>query len=143
MVVFALPSVAGLQRWTDYIPIKFQNTGSDIANSFDTNGYIACDFLTSTTGKQSWVDYIPVYVDRAATVAWQVSDDGYLPFNTLPGGGLIDPPLFLLMETGDFLLQEDGSKIIITIQGYLTQQDDFKLLQEDGSNINLEGVSYA
>lgn len=88
MVVFALPSVAGLQRWTDYIPVKLQSTGSDIANSFNTNGYLACDFLQGTTGKQAWIDYIPVYVDNAATVAWQVSDTGYIPFNTLPGGGL-------------------------------------------------------
>ena len=88
MVVFALSSVTGLQRWTDYIPVKIQSTGADVANSFNTNGYIACDFLTSITGKQSWIDYIPVYVDNAATVAWQVSDTGYIPFNTLAGGGI-------------------------------------------------------
>lgn len=88
MVVFALTSVAGLQRWTDYIPVKLQSTGADIANSFNTNGYIACDFLSSNTGKQAWVDYIPVFVDTAATVAWQVSDTGFIPFNTLAGGGI-------------------------------------------------------
>jgi hypothetical protein len=88
MVVFALPSVAGLQRWTDYIPVKLQATGVDIANSFNTNGYLACDFLQSTTSKQAWVDYIPVFVDNAATTAWQVSETGFIPFNTLAGGGL-------------------------------------------------------
>ena len=87
MVVFALSSVAGLQRWTDYIPVKYQSTGSDVPNSFNTNGYIACDFITSLTGKQAWVDYIPVFVDNAATTAWQVSDTGFIPFNTLAGGG--------------------------------------------------------
>lgn len=86
MIVFPLPSIAGLQRWTDYIPVKIQSTGSDIANSFNINGYIACDFLTDITGKQAWVDYIPVYVDNSATVPWQVSDTGYIPYNTLPGG---------------------------------------------------------
>jgi hypothetical protein len=88
MVVFALPSVTGLQRWTDYIPVKLQATGADIANSFNTNGYLACDFLVTTTGKQAWIDYIPVFVDNAATTAWQVSDTGFIPFNTLAGGGL-------------------------------------------------------
>lgn len=87
MVVFALPSVTGLQRWTDYIPVKLQSTGADIANSFNTNGYIACDFLLSDTNKQSWIDYIPVFVDDLASVPWQVSDTGYIPFNTLDGGG--------------------------------------------------------
>jgi hypothetical protein len=88
MVVFALPSVTGLQRWTDYIPVKLQATGADIANSFNTNGYLACDFLVTTTGKQAWIDYIPVFVDNAATTAWQVSETGFIPFNTLAGGGL-------------------------------------------------------
>lgn len=87
MVVYSLSSVAGLQRWTDYIPVKYQSTGSDVPNSFNTNGYIACDFITNLTGKQAWVDYIPVFVDNLATTAWQVSDTGFIPFNTLAGGG--------------------------------------------------------
>jgi hypothetical protein len=33
----------------------------------------------STTGKKAWIDYIPVYEDAAATKAWQVSADGYIP----------------------------------------------------------------
>lgn len=89
MVAFVLPSVAGLQRWTDYIPVKLQATGADIVNSFNTNGYIGCDFLSSDVGKQAWVDYIPVFVDNAATTAWQVSDTGFIPFNTLAGGGTV------------------------------------------------------
>lgn len=86
MVVFALTSVTGLKRWTDYIPVKIQSVGT--ANSFNTDGYIACDFLTSTVSKQAWIDYIPVFVDDSATTPWQVSDTGYIPFNTLPGGGI-------------------------------------------------------
>lgn len=88
MVVFALTNVTGLQRWTDYIPVKLQSTGADTANSFNTNGYLACDFLQTTTGRQAWIDYIPVFVDNAATVPWQVSDTGFIPFNTLAGGGI-------------------------------------------------------
>lgn len=106
MVVFALTSVAGLQRWTDYIPVKLQSTGADIANSFNTNGYIACDFLSSNTGKQAWVDYVPVYVDNSATTAWEVSDVGYIPYNLIPV-----TEAYLLQEDGSYLLQEDGSKI--------------------------------
>lgn len=96
MVVFALPSVTGLRRWTDYIPVKLQATGADIANSFNTTGYLACDFLSGDIGKQAWIDYIPVFIDNAATVPWQVSDTGFIPFNTLPGGGTVSYGSFSL-----------------------------------------------
>lgn len=110
MVVFALSSVTGLKRWTDYIPVKLQATGADIANSFNTNGYIACDFLPSETGKKAWVDYVPVYIDGSATTAWEVSDAGFIPYNFIPALTGID---FLLQEDSSFLLQEDGSKLFI------------------------------
>jgi hypothetical protein len=38
MVVYFLTSVVGLQRWSDYIPVKLSNGG--VENSNNNNGYI-------------------------------------------------------------------------------------------------------
>jgi hypothetical protein len=75
MVVFKLSSLTGLARWSDYIPVKTATTLPK--NSYD--GSIDAEILVSTTGKKAWIDYIPVYEDAAATKAWQVSADGYIP----------------------------------------------------------------
>lgn len=75
MVVFKLSSLTGLTRWSDYIPVKTALTLPK--NSYD--GSIDADILVSTTGKKAWIDYVPVYEDTAATKAWLVSADGYIP----------------------------------------------------------------
>lgn len=84
MVVYFLSSITGLQRWVDYIPVKWASsaTAAIIENSTDTNGALNVDSLSSTTGKQAWVDYVPVYADTSATDSWQVSGVGYLPVNS-------------------------------------------------------------
>lgn len=84
MVVYFLSSITGLQRWVDYIPVKWASsaTAAIIENSTDTNGALNVDALSSTTGKQAWVDYVPVYADTSATDSWQVSGVGFLPVNS-------------------------------------------------------------
>jgi hypothetical protein len=76
MVVYKLSSLTGLKRWSDYIPVKTSLTAGQL-NSYDGNIY--ANVLGSITGKQAWLDYIPVYEDTAATAAWQVSANGYIP----------------------------------------------------------------
>ena len=75
MVVFKLSSLTGLTRWSDYIPVKTALTLPK--NSY--SGSMDAEILVSTTGKKAWIDYIPVYEDAAATKAWLVSADGYIP----------------------------------------------------------------
>jgi len=41
----------------------------------------------------------------------------------------------LLQEDGSFLLQEDGSKILVSVFFYLGQEDSSLILQENGSQI--------
>jgi hypothetical protein len=79
MVVYFLTSVTGLQRWSDYIPVKLVQTGS--VNSYNNNGFIAVAPIAGLSSQtQAWKEYIPVYVDSNATEAWQVSAVGYIPY---------------------------------------------------------------
>lgn len=83
MVAYSLPSISGLVRWVDYIPIKISTGPVSAANTYNNDGYIPIDFLSSTTGKTAWIDYIPVYVDTAATDSWQISSNGFIPYAVL------------------------------------------------------------
>lgn len=59
-------------------------------------------------------------------------------YATLAGaGGRITPVVdgFLLQEDGFYVLQEDGSKILLTRYPFILQQDGSLLLQEDSSAI--------
>ncbi len=88
MRAFRLSSVTGLTRWVDYIPIKLADAavpGKD--NHHDADGYISMDFIDSTTGLVNGVDYLPVYIDNSATVPWQVSATGYVPYGLSGMGG--------------------------------------------------------
>lgn len=80
MVVYILPSVSGLKRWKDYIPIKEIVTPGSI-NTTNNNGAILVDMLDTLNNKQEWKDYIPVYLDSSATEAWQISSIGFIPVN--------------------------------------------------------------
>jgi hypothetical protein len=88
MVVYFLSSVSGLERWKDYIPVKFITSVTRKEGSFDNEGYIAVDSLTDLTGKQAWVDYIPVYLDNSATTSWQVNSVGFIQIGL---SGQVDP----------------------------------------------------
>jgi hypothetical protein len=76
MVVYKIATTTGLARWSDYIPVKTAGSPGQL-NSY--SGNIDASVLGSITGKKAWIDYIPVYEDAAATKAWLVSADGYIP----------------------------------------------------------------
>jgi hypothetical protein len=80
MVVYKLSSVVGMQRWTDYIPIKYYGSETVVGGSY--NSYININNLNDLTGKQAWVDYVPVYEEPNAVDAWQVSANGYIPYGS-------------------------------------------------------------
>lgn len=79
MMVYFLGSVEGLERWSDYIPVKASSAVTVKENSYDNDGVILVKDIGSTFGKQAWKDYIPVYVDPLATDAWKVDIDGFIP----------------------------------------------------------------
>jgi hypothetical protein len=96
LVAFFLPSVSGLQRWSDYIPVNF-GTGTTLAEgSYNNNGFIAIQEITSTVGLQSFLDYIPVFFDSSATDAWRVSAVGFIPYGL---SGITSPPSLELIFT--------------------------------------------
>lgn len=78
MVVHFLTSVAGLARWSDYIPVKLVQGGPE--NSY--SGTVDVAVIPSlTAATQAWKEYIPVYADDSATDAWTVNNIGYIPYN--------------------------------------------------------------
>lgn len=86
MLVYVLSSVAGLQAWIDYIPVKQDTAG--LQNHYD--GHILSNALTDITGKQAWVDYVPVYIVAGATEKYSTNSSGYIPLSDVlsaPVGG--------------------------------------------------------
>jgi hypothetical protein len=108
MVVFVLPSIAGLTAWIDYIPVK-QPAIITSYNTYDNDSALLVDVLASTTGKESWIDYIPVYVDAAYTTPWTTDAGGFIPCYPI-GAAAVDA---LLLENGDALLLESGDLILL------------------------------
>jgi hypothetical protein len=99
MVVSFITSISGLQRWKDYIPVKFVLDDTPTEASYNNDGYIAIDELSSTVGKQAWLDYIPVYLDNSATDAWEVDSNGFIQVGTSGFGG-VPNSLFASGEQG-------------------------------------------
>jgi hypothetical protein len=89
MVALFLGSVAGLQRWVDYIPVGFGTGTTLIENSYDNNGFVAIQEITSAIGLIPFVDYVPVFFDATATDTWQASDAGFIPYGV---SGVFSPP---------------------------------------------------
>ena len=88
-VVFALSSVTGLVRWTDYIPVKLvASADAALEGRTDAGGFIPMGMLSSNTGLMGWVDYLPVYVDNSATDAWAITATGFIPYAASGGGGV-------------------------------------------------------
>ena len=79
MVIYKLASITGLNRWTDYIPVKTVSTSATNQGTTNTGGYQPINELVSTTGKTAWIDYIPCYEDASATTPFTCSDVGYIP----------------------------------------------------------------
>ena len=110
-VVFALPSVTGLVRWTDYIPVKLvASADAALEGRTDAGGFIPMDMLSSNTGLMGWVDYLPVYVDNSATDAWAITDTGFIPY-AASGGGAAIPPALVYGATADAGEIDDATTI--------------------------------
>jgi hypothetical protein len=116
MVVHFLTSVAGLARWSDYIPVKLVQGGPE--NSY--NGTIDVAVIPSLTANtQAWKEYIPVYVDNSATDAWTVNNIGYIPYNyalfndaamqlDLTNGAALDPRITFSRTTNATVTGSNG-----------------------------------
>jgi hypothetical protein len=127
MVVYFLTSVVGLQRWSDYIPVKLSNGG--VENSNNNNGYINVAIVPSLGGTvQAWKDYIPVFQDAAATDAWQVSSVGFIPYNY---SGFGDASLILDFTNGGAL----DSRITFTRASTGTYYDSSGVLRVSPLNL--------
>lgn len=79
MVAYMLPSVSGLTKWIDYIPVR---KGNEQVVGGSYGSYIFVDAKMSQPSGQAWVDYIPVYEDGSATDAWMINAQGYIPYGS-------------------------------------------------------------
>jgi plastocyanin len=116
MVVHFLTSVAGLARWSDYIPVKLVQGGPE--NSY--SGTIDVAVIPSLTANtQAWKEYIPVYADDSATDAWTVNNIGYIPYNyalfndaamqlDLTNGAALDPRITFSRTTNATVTGSNG-----------------------------------
>ncbi len=90
MIVYFLPSVSGLTRWVDYIPVKFTTVASAATeNTYNQDGYIPVASLSSIAGFTPFKEYVPVFLDGSAVDAdvWDVSITGFIPVGDAGIGG--------------------------------------------------------
>jgi hypothetical protein len=90
MIVYFLPSVSGLTRWVDYIPVKFTTVATAATeNTYNQNGYIPVVSLSSIAGATPFKEYVPVFLDSSAVDAdvWDVTITGFIPVGTAGIGG--------------------------------------------------------
>lgn len=87
MLVYQVPSITGLTRWVDYIPVKSPASESDLtlANTYANEGFILTSKVNDITGLVPFKDYVPIYLDSTATKAWSADNDGYIPMSELAG----------------------------------------------------------
>ena len=81
MKVYAVPSITGLKRYSDYIPVKTATLSTPVENTYAATGYIRAVSVGSITGLVAWKDYVPVWTDASATVPWSTNANGYIPIN--------------------------------------------------------------
>lgn len=102
MIVYFLPSVTGLTRWVDYIPVQYSTVNtSTTENTYNQDGYIPVTSLSDITGMTPFKEYVPVYVDTAATDVWKVNITGFIPVGTAGIGGSVLSLNFTGMSTLD------------------------------------------
>ena len=100
MIVYFLPSVSGLTRWVDYIPVQYTTAStSTTENTYNQNGYIPVASLSSISGLTPFKEYVPVYLDSSATDVWKVNITGFIPVG-IAGVGGIPYALFAAGEQG-------------------------------------------
>lgn len=71
---------AGDVAWVDFIPVRFVSDNFQ-EGTYNRQGYVAIDIISSPTGRQAWVDYVPIVIDDTRTDAWLVNRVGYIPVN--------------------------------------------------------------
>jgi hypothetical protein len=132
MVVHFLTSVAGLARWSDYIPVKLVQGGPE--NSY--SGTIDVAVIPSLTAQtQAWKEYIPVYLDDAGTDAWTVNAVGYIPYNyalftdasmqlDLTNGGELDPRV-TFTRTSNATVTDSTGTLVYAPHNLLTFSESF------------------
>ena len=158
MIVHLLSSVSGLNRWEDYIPIKFHSDDFPTEGTTDNNGFIAVAYLSDITGLVPYGDYVPVYVDQSATDAWAVDSVGYIPVEhsgrsthrdilTLNGidiDGVFNTPLVLATnDTVDTWLSTPSSGVLMDVFDGVMQFDAGDLLQLTNCTATFDGVAVA
>jgi hypothetical protein len=132
MVVHFLTSVAGLARWSDYIPVKLVQGGPE--NSYSGTIDVAV-IPTLTADTQAWKEYIPVYVDDAGTDAWTVNAVGYIPYNyalftdasmqlDLTNGGELDPRV-TFTRTSNATVTDSTGTLVYAPHNLLTFSESF------------------
>ena len=80
-LIYVLPSITGLRRWVDYIPVQL-SIPADLTdvNTYNDLGAIDTTAITDLTGKRAWVHYTPVYVTTdPASGRWRYDDNGWIP----------------------------------------------------------------
>jgi hypothetical protein len=145
MVVHFLTSVAGLARWSDYIPVKLVQGGPE--NSY--SGTIDVAVIPSLTAQtQAWKEYIPVYLDDAGTDAWTVNAVGYIPYNyalftdasmqlDLTNGGELDPRI-TFTRTSNATVTDSTGTLVYAPHNLLTFSESF-----DNSSVVKVGLDVA
>jgi hypothetical protein len=122
----------GLERWSDYIPVKLVQGGPE--NSY--SGTIDVAVIPSLTAQtQAWKEYIPVYVDDAGTDAWTVNAVGYIPYNyalftdssmqlDLTNGGELDPRV-TFTRTSNATVTDSTGTLVYAPHNLLTFSESF------------------
>lgn len=140
LVALFLSDVTGLQRWSDYIPVNFGKGTTLIEGSYDNNGYIAVEEITSGIGLIPFGDYVPVFFDPAATDTWQVSSNGFIPYGV--SGVTSVPSLDLVFTRSDVL----DSRITFTRASTATRTNASGLIESvaiDGARFDYDPVTLA
>ena len=128
LVALFLGSVVGLQRWADYIPVNFGVGTTLTEGSYNNNGFIAMEAISSGVGLVPFKDYVPVFYDAQATDAWQVSTTGFIPYGT---SGVSSPPSLELRLAGATALD---SRVTFTRASTATYVGSDGLLQTAAVN---------
>ena len=132
MLVYQVPSIVGLTRWVDYIPVKSPASESDLtlANTFANEGFILTSKVNDITGLVPFKDYIPIYLDSTATKAWSADNDGYIPMAELAGllldftTGALDPRIAFTRATNATVTNSAG-QITYAPHNLLTFSEQF------------------
>jgi hypothetical protein len=77
--MYILPSNAGQVFWSTCTPVAEVTPGPGKVGTFDDDGALPIQRITSTAGKVAGVDYeVACAVPAAAGKRWRTDDDGYL-----------------------------------------------------------------